>query len=124
MLDGPIGDRDASADGLDESRSGNVRSSAGRSFDQHMRLKTLDEQLGSVVFKDLYFVDASQGTQNFGSFVGRDDGPVRAFYTGSAGVRVDRHDQVVALRAGELQQANVADVQQVEDAVGEYERHW
>ena len=69
MLDGPIGNDDSPADGLDKRRTRDFRSATGRSFDQHVRSKSLDQQLGSVLVEDQHVVDASQCPQHLGSFV-------------------------------------------------------
>ena len=67
-------------------------------------------------------VHAAQRRHELGAVGRRQDGPARALQRPHRRVVVDGDDQPVGLRRGALEIADVADVQQVEAAVGERDR--
>ena len=67
-------------------------------------------------------VDARERRENFGALGLRRDRPARSLVGAHRSIGVDADDQRVAERPRLLQIADMAGVQQIEDAVGEHDR--
>ena len=67
-------------------------------------------------------VDAAQRGDELGAIGGRHDRPARPLQRRDRRIVVDRDDEAIGFARGRLQVADVADVQQVEAAVGERDR--
>ena len=88
-------------------------------LDEDVRPQPADERQRRVVVEHGDVVDGLQRREQGHAVVLVHDRPGRAFQAPDRGVAIDRDDQHVAARLGLRQRVDVADVQQVEAAVGE-----
>src|SRR5579883_93701 len=88
-------------------------------FDVDGRLQLLDEGAGGWLIEDGDIINAGEGGEDFGALLLRHQGATWAFQAARAFVAVQAKNQEIAQRAGILQVANMAEVQQVEAAIGE-----
>src|SRR6266487_2301174 len=87
-------------------------------FDVDGGLQEGDQRTGCWLGKYRDVVDAGERGQDFGSFGLRDERPAGAFEGTRAGVIIETEDQEIAERPRLLEVAHVAQVEQVETAVG------
>ena len=90
-------------------------------FDEHIRLQRGDEIVRGVRIEDDDTVDTLERLEHFRALGLRRDWPRRPLVRADRSVGVEADDQRVAQRAGVLQVSEVADVQEIEDAVGEHD---
>ena len=88
-------------------------------LDEDVGLEGADELEGSVFVEDDDGVDGGQGGHDAGTLALADDGPGRAFEARNGSVGVEAEHEPRAELAAIFEQLDVADVEQVEAAVGE-----
>src|SRR5437588_621856 len=88
-------------------------------FDVDGGLQAGDQWASRWLGKYCDVVDAGERGQDFGSFGLWDEWSARAFQSARAGVIIETEDQKIAERPRLLEVAHVAQVEQVETAVGE-----
>jgi hypothetical protein len=84
-------------------------------------MESLHQALSGGLVEDDRIVDAAQGSHYLRTLVLRDYRATWPFVAANRGIRVDAHDQYITQSAGGFEIADVADVEQVEGAIGEDE---
>ena len=88
-------------------------------FDEDVGADLADELEGRVFGEEDDGVDGGEGGHDAGAFVLGDDGARGAFEAADGGVGVEAEDELGAELAAVFEQGDVADVEEVEAAVGE-----
>ena len=91
-------------------------------FDEHVRLERRDERVRRVLVEHDRRVDRRQRGDDLGAFGLRRDRPAWSLVRPNRPIRIHADNQRVAERPRVLQVAQMARMQQVEDAVGEDDR--
>lgn len=88
-------------------------------FDEDVGLNLADELEGRVLGEEYHRVDGGESGHDAGALALADDGARGAFEALDRGVGVEAEDELRAKPAAVLKQGDVADMQEVEAAVGE-----
>jgi hypothetical protein len=91
-------------------------------FDQHVRLNRRDEIAWGGSVEDDHGVDAAEGFEDFGALRLCRDRTLRSFDLTDRSVGVQADEQRASKVTRVLEIAQVANVQEIEDAVGENDR--
>ena len=92
---------------------------SGPTLDENVGLEGVKELARGVLIEDQDVIDTSQRSEHSGAVVFGDDWSSGTFEFSHAGIAVDGHDQDVAKLPGLFEQSEVANMEQVEAAVGE-----
>ncbi len=92
----------------------------GAAFDQHVGADGFEQSVRRIVFEHDDLAHAGQRRQHGRAVALADDRPAGTLEPSHAGVAVDADEQRVAQRRGFGQVLHVADVEQIEAAVGEH----
>jgi hypothetical protein len=90
-------------------------------FDVYLGLEGFDQMDGGKFVEDGHVVDTAEGRQQLCTLILGHNGPAGVFVGAHGGVGVYGYHKDVAQSAGGLQIAQVANMEHIEGAVGQYE---
>lgn len=120
MILGIANNSDANAQAMGDSSFGNGFGSVVRALGVNVRTKFLEQFFYIRFWKNQDIVDGAECADQLGTGLFVEDRAPAAFQVTKAGVCVHSDDEDVSFTFGAFEVANVANVERVEAAVGEY----
>jgi hypothetical protein len=90
-------------------------------FGKNVRAERFEQLVRCRIVENQHVIDAVQGSDHCGAITIVDDWAIGPFEQPDAGIAVDGHDQDVSQPGGLLQAGDMADMEQVETAIGKNE---
>src|SRR6478672_7512115 len=121
MTFGERNDVDAAAPGFDFSAANDGDRRIVAAFHQYVGSERQDELERRVLVEHRHRIDTFERGEHVRALGLRSHGTTRTLETANGGVAVQADDELIAEGAGGGEQVDVADVEQIEDAIREYD---